>query len=157
MELSSIIWKTDTMEELKKQVRKIALSHLDIYRYELGISYDRDELSEDLWIECEEEGYVYNMKQEWEPLSPFVKVSELNSEYWVTVSTENVFLECFGIQIKGNEVTLDTLRKDPENGFWKGNKKVLFSFVIEEVEFREHENKRDRKAKLTHLKERYGD
>jgi hypothetical protein len=143
------------MEELKRQVRKIVLSHLDEYRSELGISYDRDENSEDLMIECEEEGYVYWSKQEWEPLSPFVRVSEFNGEYWVTVSTDIVFLECFGIQINGNKVWLDDSRKEPQYEFWDSKKKVLFSFNIEEEEFREYEVKRDRKAKLETINEKY--
>lgn len=145
------------MEELKKQVRTIVLSHLDIYRYELGISYDPDNVDENLWIECEEEGFIYNTKQEWEPLSPSVKVSEFNEEYWVTVSTENVFLECFGIQINRNEVTIDDKLREPDRGFWEGKRKVLFSFRILEEEFREYEKKSGRKAKLTQLKDRYGD
>lgn len=145
------------MEQIQKQVKKIVLSHLDIYRYELGISYDRDEHDEDLWIECEEEGYVYNTKQEWEQLSPFVKVIEFKGEFWVTVSTENVFLECFGIQINGNEVTLNDKRKEPDSGFWEGKRKVLFLFRILEEEFRDYEIKRGRKAKLEKINDRYGD
>lgn len=151
------IQKNQMMEQIQKQVKKTVLSHLDIYRYELGISYDRDEHDEGLWIECEEEGYVYNAKQKWEPLSTSVKVSEFNGEYWVTVSTGNVFLECFGIQINGNEVTIDDKLREPDRGFWEGKKNVLFSFHILEQEFRDYEKKSGRKAKLTQLKDRYGD
>ena len=103
------------------------------------------------------EGYVYNIKQEWEPLSTSVKVSEFNGELWVTVSTENVFLECFGIQINGNVVTIDDKLREPDRGFWEGKRKVLFSFRILEEEFREYEKKAVRKAKLTQLKDRYDD
>ena len=141
------------MEELKKQVRKIVLSHLDKYRDELGISFDRDEDSDDLWIECEEEGYIYNRKQEWEPLSPVVEVSEFNGEYWVTVSTENVSLEYFGILINGNEVILDDLREKTECEFWEGKRHTLFSFLIDQQEFRSYEINRGRKAKLKTINE----
>jgi hypothetical protein len=140
------------MEELKKQVRKIVLNHLDKYRDELGISYYCDQNSPDLWIECEEEGYVYWSKQEWEPLSPIVRVSEFHGKFWVTVSTENVFLECFGIQINGNIVTIDNNRTEPDHEFWQGYRPTMLAFLIQEEEFREFERKMDRKAKLENLK-----
>ena len=145
------------MKTLIEQVRQIVLSHFEKYRWQVGISYDPENVVEDLMIECDGDGFTYFAYQQWEPLSPYIAVTKFKGFDWVTVATEYTFLECFCIRINGNEVTIDDTLKEPEKRFWVVELQAYLSFQIQEQEFREYEIKRERIAKLKRIEERWGE